>query len=60
VSFKRYPLPANVSRALRAERDGGAPMRPDDDVRGDVGEWKSTGDAVAAHPVREPDKTGTA
>jgi hypothetical protein len=60
MRFKRMPLPASVSRRLRGERDGNPPMRPDDDVRADVGGWESTGDVVAAHPVREPDKTGTA
>jgi hypothetical protein len=44
----RRTLPPAVARRLRAEREGQAPMRPDDLAWSDVGPWESTGDLANA------------
>jgi hypothetical protein len=60
MTFKRMPLSPATSRAIRGERDGGPPMRPDDDVRADVGEWESAGDRVADAECAGCGRRGTA
>jgi hypothetical protein len=59
MRFKRYPLPASVSRAIRGERDGGPPMRPDDLAWSDVGPCGSSDGTISNRTTPDGSLTAT-